>query len=52
MLANKLLNEDGSHDFTPEQPNMTWVTDCSELRFGPDRKYQATTVSWSVSGAS
>ncbi len=38
ILANKLLHEDGSHDFAPEQPNMTWVTDCSELRFGPGKK--------------
>lgn len=38
IYANKLLNEDGSHDFKPEQPNMTWVTDCSELKFGPDQK--------------
>lgn len=34
ILANKLLCEDGSHDFTPERPNITWVTDCSELRYG------------------
>ncbi|WP_367366065.1 IS3 family transposase [Pediococcus parvulus] len=38
ILANKLLCEDGSHDFAPERPNITWVTDCSELRFGPGKK--------------
>lgn len=38
ILAIKLLCEDGSHDFAPERPNITWVTDCSELRFGPGKK--------------
>ncbi|MFD0896416.1 IS3 family transposase [Loigolactobacillus binensis] len=27
ILANKLLCADSSHDFAPERPNMTWVTD-------------------------
>lgn len=38
ILANKLLREDGSHDFAPEQPNITWVTDCSELRYGEGKQ--------------
>ena len=38
ILANKLLRKDGSHDFVPEQPNITWVTDCSELRYGAGKQ--------------
>jgi len=34
ILGNKLLTTDAKHDFHPNQPNQTWVTDCSELRYG------------------
>ncbi|RXT17716.1 transposase [Lacticaseibacillus chiayiensis] len=61
ILANKLLREDGSHDFTPERPNITWATDCSELRFGVDIKqrlrlsaikdlYDGSILAWDVAG--
>lgn len=59
ILANKLLREDGSHDFDPEQPNITWVTDCSELRYGAGKQqrlrlsaikdlYDVSIIAWQV----
>ena len=39
-FANKLLTNDAGHDFSPERPNMVWVTDCSELTYGDRMQYR------------
>ncbi|QFR22648.1 IS3 family transposase [Schleiferilactobacillus harbinensis] len=40
FFANKLLTNDTGHDFSPERPNMVWVTDCSELTYGDRMQYR------------
>jgi transposase InsO family protein len=61
ILSNKLLHEDGSHNFTPKYPNETWVTDCSELKYGPNMKqrlrlsaikdlYDGSIIAWHTAG--
>ena len=38
LLANKLYTANAGHDFHPETTNQVWVTDCSEITYGKDRK--------------
>lgn len=40
IFGNKLLDEKMNHTFQQTKANTVWVTDCSELRFGPDFKYK------------
>lgn len=59
LLANKLYTVDAGHAFHPDLPNQVWVTDCSELTFGPDGRqkvrlsavkdlYDHSVIAWCV----
>lgn len=40
ILANLLYDKEQGHNFHPTEANHTWVTDCSELRYGPKAQYR------------
>jgi putative transposase len=59
ILGNKLLTVDAKHDFSPEEPNQVWVTDCSELQYGVKHSskirvsaikdlYDHSVIAWSI----
>lgn len=40
ILANLLYDPETGHQFLPEYSNRVWVTDCSELQYGPKSEFR------------